>query len=205
MSKESPLALGDKYLGGMSLHDGQAIDRVLIVHRVVDPPFFSTGRLQLRRLLVAARKDARHVRRRDVNEWTIGIPEIDLEEPNAIAASIRHDRDISAWRLGTASQADVVGDVHVVVTTECLTVHAVNAQYAGTRIEARRRRGNVFVVEQWCRAQHGLHDRLTRGCRHCARRQNKDHHQSFHAPTSYSSWEVQCIDALQQRCVNRCG
>jgi hypothetical protein len=140
LSNESPSAPGDEHLSGMSLHDGQAINRVLIVNRVVDPPLCGAGRLQLGRLLIAALKDARHLRRRDVNEWTIGILEIDLEEPNAIASSIRHDRDISAWRLGTAPKADVVGDVHVVVTTECLTAHAVSARYAGTRIEARRRR-----------------------------------------------------------------
>ena len=100
LSNESPLALGDEHLNGMSLHDGQAIDRILIVDRVVDPPFCGTGRLQLGRLLIAARKDARHVWRRDVDERTIGIVQIDLEEAHAIAPPIRNDGHVSPRAFG---------------------------------------------------------------------------------------------------------
>jgi hypothetical protein len=124
----------------MSLHDGKAIDSVLIVNRVVDPPFCGAGRLQLGRLLIAARKDARHVWRRDVDERTIGIVQIDLEEAHAIASPIRNDGHVSPRRFRALPQANVVGDVDVVVTPECLAAHAVNARRAGTRIEASRRR-----------------------------------------------------------------
>ena len=51
LAYQTPLALGDEHLSGMSLHDRQAIDGVLIVNGVVDPPFCGTRRLQFGRLL----------------------------------------------------------------------------------------------------------------------------------------------------------
>ena len=61
LTHQSALALGHEDHVGVALRHGQAVDRVLIVHRVVAPSLDRPGWLQDRRLLVPEGEDARHV------------------------------------------------------------------------------------------------------------------------------------------------